>query len=98
MTPFVLRNVTGSPVIVTALAVDNKNLYASDSDGSITVWDKSLLDSPKLIPGQTSTQIVSLFSDGLNLFSGSISGDPVIRIYSPDLDLIEVLKGREQMQ
>ena len=93
MKPSVLRNATGNPVIVTALAVDKKNLYASDSDGDITVWDKSHLDSPKFIPGQTSTQIVSLFSDGLNLFSGSIAGDPVIRIYNPDLDLIEVLKG-----
>ncbi|MGY5880699.1 MAG: hypothetical protein RTV31_10635 [Candidatus Thorarchaeota archaeon] len=89
----VLRNATGNPVTVTALAVDNKNLYASDSDGGITVWDKSNLESPKFIPGQTSTQIISLFSDGLNLFSGSISGDPVIRIYNQDLDLIEVLKG-----
>lgn len=93
MTPFVLRNATGNPVFVTALTVDNKNLYASDSDGGITVWEKAFLDSPKFIPGQTSTQIVSLFSDGLNLFSGSISGDPVIRIYNQDLDLIEVLKG-----
>jgi len=93
LTPFVLRNATGNPVIITALAVDDKNLYASDSDGNIAVWDKSCLDSPTLIPGQTSTQIVSLFSDGLNLFSGSISGDPVIRIYNQDLDLIEVLKG-----
>lgn len=93
MKPSVLRNATGNPVIVTALAVDNENLYASDSDGGITVWDKSHLDSPRFIPGQTSTQIVSLFSDGLNLFSGSIAGDPVIRIYNQDLDLIEVLKG-----
>ena len=93
MKPYVLRNATGAPVIVTALTVDSKYLYASDSDGSITVWDKSQLDSPKCIPGQTSTQIVSLYSDGLNLYSGSISGDPVVRIYNQDLDLIEVLKG-----
>jgi len=93
LTPYVLRNATGNPVIVTALAVDNENLYVSDSDGGITTWDKSCLDSPQFIPGQTSTQIVSLFSDGLNLFSGSVSGDPVIRIYNQDLDLIEVLKG-----
>lgn len=45
------------------------------------------------IPGQTSTQILSLHSDGKYVYSGSDSGDPFIRIYSPDLDLIEVLKG-----
>ncbi|MFW9844809.1 MAG: WD40 repeat domain-containing protein, partial [Candidatus Thorarchaeota archaeon] len=93
MTPSVLRNATGNPVIVTALTVDTENLYASDSDGGITVWEKSNLESPKLIPGQTSTQIISLYSDGLNLYSGSISGDSVVRIYNQDLDLIEVLKG-----
>ena len=93
MKPVILRNASGTPVSVTALAVDSKNLYASDSDGGITVWDKSQLDSPRIIPGQTSTQIISLHSDGLNLYSGSISGDPVIRIYNQDLDLIDILKG-----
>ncbi len=88
-----LRNATGNLVTVTAITVDDKNLYASDSDGGITVWDKSSFDSPKVIPGQTSTQIISLFSDGQNLYSGSISGDPEVRVYNPDLDLIEVLKG-----
>ncbi|TFG31509.1 hypothetical protein EU528_06125 [Candidatus Thorarchaeota archaeon] len=93
MQPYVLRNATGNPVIVTALTVDTKYLFAADSDGGITVWDKSHLDSPRLIPGQTSTQIISLYSDGVNLYSGSISGDSVVRIYNQDLDLIEVLKG-----
>ncbi|MCK5265884.1 MAG: hypothetical protein KAR03_09785, partial [Candidatus Thorarchaeota archaeon] len=88
-----LRNVTGNLITVTAITVDDKNLYASDSDGGITVWDKPSFDSPKVIPGQTSTQIISLFSDGQNLYSGSISGDPEVRVYNPDLDLIEVLKG-----
>ena len=56
-----LRNATGNLVTVTAITVDDKNLYASDSDGGITVWDKPSFDSPKVIPGQTSTQIISLF-------------------------------------
>jgi len=89
----VLRNVTGNLITITAITVDDKNLYASDSDGGITVWDKLSFDSPKAIPGQTATQIISLFSDGQNLYSGSISGDPEVRVYNTDLDLIEVLKG-----
>ncbi len=93
MKPSVLRNASGNLVTVTAIAVDDKNLYASDSDGSITVRDKSSFDSPKVIPGQTATQIISLFSDGQYLYSGSISGDPEVRVYNTDLDLIEVLKG-----
>ncbi|MGY5872840.1 MAG: hypothetical protein RTV72_11385 [Candidatus Thorarchaeota archaeon] len=91
--PHVIRNATGSLVTVTAIAVDDENLYASDSDGGLTVWEKSRFDSPKYIPGQTSTQIISLHSDGQYLYSGSDSGDPVVRVYSLDLDLIEVLKG-----
>lgn len=91
--PNVLRNATGSRTTVTAITVDDKNLYASDSDGGISVWKKPALNSPDVIPGQTATQIVSLLSDGQHLYSGSISGDPVIRVYNLDLDLIEVLKG-----
>ena len=93
MQPQILRNSTGSYVTINALAVDNKYLYAADSDGILTVWDKPNFDSPKSIPGQTSTQILSLHSDGRYLYSGSDSGDPVIRVYTPDLDLIEILKG-----
>ena len=93
MKPFVLRNTIGSYVSITALAVDAKNLYASDSDGGLTVWSKPSFDTPKRIPGQTSTQILSLHSDEQYLYSGSDSSDPVVRVYTPDLDLIEVIKG-----
>jgi WD40 repeat protein len=34
-----------------------------------------------------------LLSDGQYLYSGSISGDTVIRIYNQDLDLIHIIKG-----
>lgn len=88
-----LRNATGNLTTITAITVDDNNLYASDSDGGLSVWRKPALDSPHVIPGQTATQIVSLLSDGQYLYSGSISGDPVIRVYDLDLDLIEVLKG-----
>ncbi|TFG98596.1 hypothetical protein E4H12_05615 [Candidatus Thorarchaeota archaeon] len=89
----ILRNATGSYVTITAIAVDAKNLYASDSDGGLTVWEKNNFESPKHIPGQTSTQILSLHSDEQYLYSGSDSGDPVIRVYNQDLDLLEVIKG-----
>ncbi len=75
------------------MAIDSKNLYAADSDCGLTVWNNPSFDFPKRIPGQTSTQILSLHSDGKYVYSGSDSGDPVIRIYNPDLDLVEVLKG-----
>jgi len=91
--PNILRNDLGEYVTVTTLAVDSENLYAADSDGGLTAWNKPSFDSPKRIPGQTSTQILSLHSDGKYVYSGSDSGDPVVRIYTPDLDLIEVLKG-----
>jgi len=91
--PQILRNSTGNYVTINALAVDFKNLYAADSEGVLTVWDKPSFDSPKSIPGQTSTQILSLHSDGQYLYSGSDSGDPIVRVYTPDLDLIEILKG-----
>jgi len=91
--PQVIRNSTGEYVTVDALAVDADNLYAADSDGGLTVWNKPTFDSPKRIPGQTSTRILTLHSDGQYLYSGSDSGDPVVRVYNQDLDLIEVLKG-----
>jgi hypothetical protein len=75
------------------LAVDSNNLYAADSAGGLTAWNKSSFDSPKRIPGQTSTYILSLHSDDKYIYSGSDSGDPVVRVYDADLDLIEVLKG-----
>ena len=34
-----------------------------------------------------------MHSDGKHLYSGSDSGDPVIRVYNQDMDLMEVLKG-----
>jgi WD40 repeat protein len=80
-------------VSVAALAVDDNWLYAADSNGCLTVWNKPFFDSPELLPGQTSTRIESLLSDGQYLFSGSISGDTVIRIYNQDLDLIHILTG-----
>jgi WD40 repeat protein len=80
-------------VTVSAVAVDDSYLYASDSEGSLTIWSKPDLDSPIVLPGQTSTQIESLLSDGLHLYSGSISGDTVIRVYNQDLDLIHIIKG-----
>lgn len=89
----ILRNSTGSYVTIPAIAVDAENLYVSDSDGGLTVWEKHNLESSKYIPGQTSTQILSLHSDEKYLYSGSDSGDPVIRVYNQDLDLIEVIKG-----
>ncbi|MGY5860540.1 MAG: hypothetical protein RTU63_14310, partial [Candidatus Thorarchaeota archaeon] len=93
MKPEILRNSIGEYVTIDALAVDSKNLYAADSDGGLTVWNKPTFDSPKRIPGQTSTRILSLYSDEHHVFSGSDSGDPVVRVYNQDLDLIEVLKG-----
>jgi WD40 repeat protein len=89
----VLLNATGIPVTVSAVAVDDRSLYAADSDGSLTIWKKPLFDSPEILPGQTSTRIESLLSDGQYLFSGSISGDTVIRIYDQDLDLIHIITG-----
>ncbi|MDH4212973.1 MAG: hypothetical protein OEV85_03550 [Candidatus Thorarchaeota archaeon] len=89
----VLLNATGNPVTVSAVAVDDTYLYASDSEGCLTIWNKPDLDSPIILPGQTSTQIESLLSDGQHLYSGSISGDTVIRVYNQDLDLIHIIKG-----
>jgi WD40 repeat protein len=91
--PQILRNELGSYVTIDALAVDAKNLFAADSDGGLTVWEKPDLVSSKYIPGQTSTRIITLHSDGQYLYSGSDSGDPVVRVYTPDLDLIKILKG-----
>jgi WD40 repeat protein len=91
--PMVLLNATGNPVTVSAVAVDDIYLYASDSEGCLTAWNKPGLDSPIVLPGQTSTQIESLIADGQHLYSGSISGDTVIRIYNQDLDLIHIIKG-----
>ena len=93
MNPIVLLNATGNPVTVSAVAVDDNYLYASDSDGSLTIWNKPALDSPIVLPGQTSTQIESLLSDGQHIYSGSISGDTVIRVYNQDLDLIHIIRG-----
>ncbi len=91
--PKVLLNATGNPVTVSAVAVDDLYLYASDSEGNLTIWNKPDLDSPMVLPGQTLTQIESLLSDGQHLYSGSISGDTVIRVYNLDLDLIHIIKG-----
>ena len=91
--PIVLLNATGNPVTVSAVAVDDYSLYAADSEGNLTIWSKPGLDSPDILPGQTLTQIESLLSDGQYLYSGSISGDTVIRVYNLDLDLIHIIKG-----
>jgi len=89
----VLLNVAGNRASISAVAVDDDYLYASDSDGKLTIWSKPNMDAPLVLPDQTSTQIESLLADGQYLYSGSITGDTVIRVYNQDLDLVHVIRG-----
>lgn len=91
----VLKNVVGNYIRVNAVAVDSKQLYAADNKGNLSIWTKTLLDFPVVIPGQTSSEIESLLSDDIYLYSGSVTGDTVIRVYNHDLEIIRVLEGHD---
>ena len=91
--PKVVRSTVGTHTIVDAIAVDDESLYASSRDGNLSIWKKTMLDFPVIIPRQTSSQIESLHSDGKYLYSGSITGDTVIRIYNHDMTLLKILEG-----
>ncbi|MBN2229485.1 MAG: hypothetical protein JW779_07795 [Candidatus Thorarchaeota archaeon] len=89
----VLRNATGDSSIIRAIAVDDDNLYIASSTGNLAIWKKPEFVSPMIIPGQTSTQIESLLTDGQYLYSGGITGDTTIRIYDRDLVLVHIVRG-----
>ncbi|TFG33678.1 hypothetical protein EU527_07265 [Candidatus Thorarchaeota archaeon] len=91
--PKVLRNAVGTSIKVNVIAVDSQQLYAADNQGNLSIWKKTMLDSPIVIPSQTSTQIESLHSDDKYLYTGSIASDSVIRVHNQDLVLIKVLEG-----
>lgn len=91
--PKVLKSTVGTHITIKAISVDSQQLYAADSQGTLTIWKKTMLDSPVIISGLVSTQIESIHSDDKYLYTGSIIGDSVIRVYNQDLVLICVLEG-----
>ncbi len=89
----ILRRPPSTHFIIRAIAVDSQQLYVADTDGNLTIWKKSMLDHPIVIPKQTSSIIETLHSDDKYLFTGSITGDTVVRVYNQDIDLLKVLEG-----
>ena len=83
----------GTHVLIRAIAVDSQQLYVADAGGNLTVWKKSMLDHPIVIPGQTSSEIESLHADNEYLYSGSTTGDTVVRVYNQDIGLLKTLEG-----
>ena len=93
MQPKVLEKPQGAHIIIRAIAVDSQQIYAADAGGNLTIWKKSMLNHPIVLPGQTNSEIEALHSDDEYLFSGSITGDTVIRVYNQDIDLLKTLEG-----
>ncbi|MHA1637717.1 MAG: hypothetical protein ACTSUO_01125 [Candidatus Thorarchaeota archaeon] len=78
---------------ISAIVVDQSNVYSTASDGTLIAWEKETLSHLQTV--QVSKQdLPALSMDSDFLFTGSVYDDPIIRVWDKkDLDLVSELEG-----